>query len=221
MVEIIVPFAESGDSEAQRCIGQAYRDGKGAPQDLDKAAEWMRKAADKNLGRAKNELFDILWRIGTPESYREMISVATEFAESGDGAAMGRIGRAYRDGKGVEKNLDEAIRWMYEASCEDLNWARNELFDLFCKRGEPDDFIKAKAIVEISAKNGDMGGMGRLGRAYRDGKGVEKDLDKAIEWIRKAVPRNDIWKNELIELLRKRGLPEDIKELEDLSNKPK
>ncbi|WP_400203049.1 tetratricopeptide repeat protein, partial [Methanomethylophilus alvi] len=88
----IISLAKEGLSEYQARLGRAYRDGKGVERDLDKAAEWMRKAADQDLGWAKNELFDVLWKIGTPESYSEMIDVATRFAEAGDGAAMGRLG---------------------------------------------------------------------------------------------------------------------------------
>ena len=108
-------------------LGRAYRDGRGVPRDLDKAAEWMRKAADKNVGWAKNELFDILWKINTPESHKEMISVAKVFAEAGDGGAMGRLGRAYRDGRGVEQDLDKAAEWMRKAADKNVGWAKNEL----------------------------------------------------------------------------------------------
>ena len=89
----------------------------------------MRKAADQNLGWAKNELFDVLWKIGTPESYSEMIDVATRFAEAGDGAAMGRLGRAYREGKGMEKNLDKAAEWLHKAAEKNKFWQK-ELDDI-------------------------------------------------------------------------------------------
>ena len=43
-------------------IGKAYRDGRGVEKDLNKAAEWMRKAAEKNVGWAKNELYAIIYQ---------------------------------------------------------------------------------------------------------------------------------------------------------------
>ena len=121
------------DAHVLGIIGRQYRDGRGVKQDLDRAAEYMRKAADKNVGWAKNELFDILWRIGTPESMEEMISVATESAEAGDGGAMGRLGRAYRDGKGVPQDLDKAAEWMRKAADKNVWWAKNELLDIQLK----------------------------------------------------------------------------------------
>ncbi len=130
MISVAKVFAEAGDGGAMNRLGRAYRDGRGVEQDLDKAAEWMRKAADKNVGWAKNELFDILWRINTPDSLREMISVASSFAETGDGGAMGRLGRAYRDGKGVPRDLDKAAEWMRKAAEKNVQWAKNELSEL-------------------------------------------------------------------------------------------
>ena len=60
----------------------------------------------------------------------EMISVATEFAEKGDGGAMGRLGRAYRDGKGVPQDMNKAAEWMRKAADKNIRWAKNELFDI-------------------------------------------------------------------------------------------
>ena len=146
-INVIIKLAELGNGNAMGRLGRAYRDGKGVEKDLDKAAEWMRKAADKDVDWAKNELFDILWRIGTPESYEEMISVVTEFADKGDGNAMGRLGRAYRDGKGVEKDLNKAAEWMRKAADKNVGWAKNELFDLtngndkFVNKGGEEEYV--------------------------------------------------------------------------------
>ncbi len=93
----------------------------------------MRKAGEKNVGWAKNELFDILWGIGTPESMSEMIKVAENFAAQGNPNAMGRLGRAYRDGKGVEQDLDKAAEWMRKAAEKNVGWAKIE-YDAIIKR---------------------------------------------------------------------------------------
>lgn len=108
-------------------LGRAYRDGKGVPQDLNIAAEWMRKAADKDA-RWVNELFDILWWINSPESLEEMIAVIRPLAESNDPGAMIRLGRAYCNGKGVERNFDKSIEWMRKAS-NNTWWLGREFAD--------------------------------------------------------------------------------------------
>ncbi len=193
IISAIIEKASEGNSEFQARAARAYRDGKGVVKDLNKAAEWMRRAADQNLGWAKNELFDILWRIGTPKSYSEMIRVATSFAASGDGGAMGRLGRAYRDGKGVGKDLNKAAEWMRKAADQNIRWAHWELFDILWRINTPESLKEMieRALPLAESGNGEM--QGRLGRAYRDGKGVGKDLNKAAEWMGRACDAKIPW----------------------------
>ena len=207
--DVIHKCAIAGHVESIGYLARVFRDGKGVKQDLDKAAEWMRKAADKNIGWAKNELFDILWRINTPESKEEMISVATAFAETGDGNAMGRLGRAYRDGKGVEKDLDKAAEYFKKVADLHLNWVA-EATDVMLKTNSPDNwnyaFKRCSEVANLPINVDGLiraGAMGRLGYMYRDGKGVEKDLDKAVEWMYKAFKKHPKWEREFNEMLLK------------------
>ena len=108
-------------------LGRAYRDGKGIGRSLNDAAEWMRISADRGIGWAKNELFDILWMIDTPESHAEMVRVAADYADAGDGGAMGRLGHAYRDGKGVGRDHNLAAQWYRKAADLGIRWAEREL----------------------------------------------------------------------------------------------
>jgi TPR repeat protein len=186
MIAVATESAAAGNREAMGRLGRAYRDGKGVEKDLNTAAEWMRKAAYKNVKWAKNELFDVLWMIDTPESRAEMVAVATAFADTGDGGAMGRLGRAYREGKGVEKDLITAAYWMRWAAGKNVRWAGNELFDILWMIDTPNSREEMVAVAAASANAGNKGAMERLGRAYGEGKGVEKDSDKAAEWMKRA-----------------------------------
>ena len=182
-------------------LARLYREGKGVEKDLDKAIEWMRRAADCRIEWARFELFDLLWRRSNSDDLIEMKTVAEEYAREGNADSMLRLGRMYRDGKGVEKDLDKAIDMMRKTAEKIQGWSRNELVDMLWKRGTPEDFEEMKSVAETAAGEGDIGAMGRLGRMYRDGKGVEKDLDKAIEWMRKAAEKNPIWNREIQELI--------------------
>jgi TPR repeat protein len=203
MIAVATAFADRGNADAMGRLGRAYRDGKGVEKNLDLAADWMRKAADKNVAWAKNELFDILWKIDTPESKEEMISVAAAFADTGDGGAMGRLGRAYRDGRGVQQDLDTAAEWMRKAAEKNVGWAKNELFDILWKIDTPESKYEMIAVATAFAGTGDGNAMGRLGRAYRDGRGVQQDLDTAAEWMRKAAEKNVGWAKSELEYILK------------------
>ena len=193
-------FSTKGDGGAMGRLGRMYRDGKGVEKDLDKAIEWMRKAAEKNPSW-NNEFMDVLWKRGTPDDLMELKGDAEKGAAEGNAFALQWLARMYRDGKGVEKDLDKAIDMMRKTAEKIQGWSRNELVDMLWKRGTPEDFEEMKSVAETAAGEGDIGAMGRLGRMYRDGKGVEKDLDKAIEWMRKAAEKNPIWNREIQELI--------------------
>ena len=197
------------DAESMGRLGRAYRDGRGVEKNLDVAAEWMRKAADAGLTWARWELFDILWRINTPESLDVMIAMGKPLAEDGNRELQGRLGRAYRDGRGVEKDLDVAAEWMRKAADAGLTWARWELFDILWIIGTAEAYSEMCKAIRLPAFKGNPESMGRLGRAYRDGRGVEKDLDVAAEWMRKAADAGLAWaKLELSDILWEIGTDE-------------
>ncbi len=214
MLRMAREAADGGDPNAMVRIGRAYREGRGVEKDLNKAAEWMRKACSGNHGWT-NELFDVLWRIGTPESYKEMNGVARSRAAEGDAGALGRIGRMYRDGRGEDKDLDKAAEWMRKAYAKNHAWA-NELFDVLWKMGTPEADEEMLEIIGVRASEGDSGAIVRMGRAYRDGKGVKKDVEKAAEWMRKAHAKNHSWDNELFDVLWRTGTPEAFEEMNGL-----
>ncbi len=218
MLRMAREAADGGDPNAIARIGRAYREGRGVEKDLNKAAEWMRKACSGNHGWA-NELFDVLWRIGTPESYNEMNGVARSRASEGDAGALGRIGKMYRDGKGEGKDLSKAAEWMRKAYAKNHAWA-NDLFDVLWKMGTPEADKEMLEVVGVRASEGDSNAIVRMGRAYRDGKGVEKDFVKAAECMRKAYAKNPKWANELFDVLWSIGDPKLHEEMLSLVEGP-
>ncbi len=198
-------------------IGRAYRDGKGVEMNLDKAAEWMRLAFEKDIAPADNELFDILWKIDTPDSRSEMINVATMSAKSGNGEAIGRLACAYRDGRGVECDLIKASELMREASNKDIGWAKNELFDMLWTFKTPETDQEMISVISSFANTGDGNAMLRMGRAYREGRGVKQDMAMAIDWMRKASDKNiSSAKIELSDILWHLGTPDSLDEMIDI-----
>ena len=90
----------------------------------------MRRAVANGVRYSPNELFDILWDIDTPKTDAEMVAVARDYAEEGNGGAMGRLGRAYRDGRGVKKDLVAAAEWYRKSAAKKVKWAADELKEL-------------------------------------------------------------------------------------------
>ncbi len=193
MFNYALPLAEKGIREIQGRVGRMYHNGRGTPIDLQCAAKWLRKASDQKINWAKNELFDVLWEIDTIESCKEMIEVATENAKAGDGGAMGRLGKAYRFGKGVEKNLIVAAEWMRKAGDKNIIWAKKELLDILWEIDTPET---DKELFNKATQMSDKGygfAMAKLGIAYLNGRGVEKNTNEAEAWFKKASNTGISW----------------------------
>ncbi len=178
---------DSSQGAPEGILARAYRDGKGVPQDLSKAAEWMRKSANKNVEWAQIELFDILWKLGNVDAYSEMISTILPLVQKGDGGAIGRLARAYRDGKGVPQDLSKAAEWMRKSANKNVEWAQIELFDILWKLGNVDAYPEMISTILPLVQKGNGKAILRLARAYRYGKGVAQNEVESINLYARAV----------------------------------
>ena len=132
-----------------------------------------------------DEYYDIMGAVGTSNSYKEMVSVASTFADRGDSHAMIRLGRAYRYGKGVDKDLVEAAKWMRMAADKGEALANSELVQVLLRHIENKDFMYREAF-KICLNNKDEAWAKRiLPYLYYNGVGVEQDMKMAKKmWIK-------------------------------------
>jgi TPR repeat protein len=86
-------------------------------------------------------------------------------------------------------------------------------------QGSENDIKKALEIYNFHARNGDYGAMKKLGMIYRNGKVLEKNLDKAVDYERQSMEGGENGAiNELIMALLERGNNEDLKEAFNLAS---
>lgn len=93
--------ADKGDSDAQFNLGQAYKLGRGVPQDLRKAEELFAKAAAQGHMPASDNYGLLLYQRG--EHARAMPYIASG-ADRGDPRAQYLLGLAYFNGENVTKD---------------------------------------------------------------------------------------------------------------------
>ena len=176
-VEDLESAANKGFVQAQCVLGDLYRDGNGVAQNYRKAAEWYSRAA-----------------------------------ESGDYYAQCELGELYEKGRGVRKDLLQAIE-LYSLSA-DQNWefAQIALGDIYSSDWEGQDYRKAadyyiEALNNAADNEYAVGAASYgLGRLYESGKGVNRDMRKAVEMYRRAAELNNEEAAErLEELMQKRG----------------
>ena len=176
-------------------LARAYRDGRGVKKDPKKARLLMRECVNTSDHPTwcEWELFDMLYSTHTPEDIDEMNKLMENGISKGEKEFEGRYGRMYRDGIGVKKDLQRAAIWMRKSVAKKLVWTRIEIFDVLWDIGSEDSYQEAYETIRPLADLGYKRAMGRVARAYRDGKGVQKDLDEAEKWMRKAAEKKLVW----------------------------
>jgi len=106
--------AKSGDAASQVLVGESYASGSGVERDLNLAAEWYRRAADKgNVGGEMH--LAALYRDGGKGFARDMSLAAAWYrkaADQGDASAQGTLGVLYSIGQGVPQSYVEAYYWL-------------------------------------------------------------------------------------------------------------
>ena len=199
-IETALRFRENArnpllEAELDGVMGKLLRDRTDGKADPGMAEELMGLSAEGGITWAQAEYLGMLRDSGR---YAEMLGHASEYASRGCSEAMGFIGRAYMNGEGTGKNIGAALEWLERASAMDVEWAMQDYMQLLW---DSDAGMLAEKAEGFSGHSGIA--MGFLGRAYRDGRGVEKDLAKAREWLRKAAEKRVPWAREELEALKK------------------
>ncbi|MBR4225959.1 MAG: sel1 repeat family protein [Candidatus Methanomethylophilaceae archaeon] len=208
-------YESSGDLSLCIFTARMYRDGKGVERDMDKAIEWMRKAADWNPRAHMMEFARLLLSVGGKENCKEaMDRCLVRYANSYNPVYAKLIADMHRYGKGTPRNVSAAIYWMRNAVMRDPASYTADYCDLLLSTDDPKNHAEAmKAATDCLSREDVPELYIHLGRMYRDGKGVERDMDKAIEWMRKAADWNpETFVREFSELLLSTGRGQDAEE---------
>ncbi len=206
MMDLLKPLLDAEDMSAIARMGRAYRDGKGVPQDTDEAVRWLRWAYEKDPVWL-SELCDLLLKSDREDYYRMALEICLERCDRSARYAYGFLGRIYRDGKGVEKDLHAAAGWYRKAVEYGVEWAPLELFDVIWTFDDRKEDLDLLGLIRPLAEAGSVSAMGRLGRMYHRGRGVPKDYLLARRWLRRANDRDPAWFQELYVTLLESGDP--------------
>ncbi len=163
--------ADRGNADAMFELGKCYLDGIGVEKDEARAAKWLCKATDKGSNDAKELLQEL-----APEKAVHLYQIAVEDKST---YAMYALGKCYLDGMGVERDEEQAAKWLCEAAGEGSTDAKELLQKL--------DPEKTARLYQIATEAGNTYATLELCKCYLAGLGVEKDESRAIEWFRKAA----------------------------------
>ncbi|WP_445004876.1 tetratricopeptide repeat protein [Halomonas mongoliensis] len=117
-------------------------------------------------------------------------------ADQGAAEAYSELARIYRSGMGVEKDASKYEEYLAEAGERGMRSRKLELLDLY-RDGDPElniepDEDKYIYWLQVTAEDGLTISMENLAVRYRQGRGVERDLEKSFEWIMRAVELDEL-----------------------------
>lgn len=159
--------------------------------DYINAAKYYKLAADANLSPAQYELAKLYMRgegvqINFKEAFRLFYLAATN--DLPWPGAYTNLGLLYYEGVGVERNLNESIKW-YKKGAEVGDSEAMYCLGLSYQSGEgvPQSDVEAAKWYQLATDKGHENAANNLGYMYATGKGVNKDLDKAGALYLKAA----------------------------------
>ena len=99
-------------------------------------------------------------------------------AKKGDITAQIEVANAYFKGNGVEKDLEKAAKWYYEAILQGDESCKENFYSFYSKQ------------LEKFAKSGNAQAQYEVGCDYLNGNGVDKDIKTAAEWFLLSAAQN-------------------------------
>ncbi|MBQ6827290.1 MAG: SEL1-like repeat protein, partial [Thermoguttaceae bacterium] len=149
------------------------------------AFEGFKKLAEEGDVRAMNYLGRGFWAGWNGDvDFERAFEWTKKAADLGSVDAIANVGLAFIDGVGVERDFEQAKKYFREAAELNSAWAARALGHCYCHEN---NFGEAIQWLEIADKGNDSLAAVTLAELYDEGKGVEKDVEKATEFYRRGA----------------------------------
>ncbi len=120
--------------------------------------------------------------------YKEFLG----FSESGDVRIYNYLGIMRINGWGVEKNIDEAIKWFSLSANKKDIFAKSQLGSIYLfGYGVNKNYFLAKNYLTEASEGDDINAINNLGVMYANGLGVDIDKKKALFYFQKGIDKNN------------------------------
>lgn len=183
--EKLLEKAEDGDANAQFTLGcKYYFSGDRPKYSFTEARRWFKKAAGNNHPDAQYVLGLICSEENIePHDLSEAENYFLEAAKLGHYEAQYELGKMYFLGKGVDRDIQEGIKWLEKAAAEQDNIkASLDLAEIYAdgkgtRRSETNANLWRKRSCNLSV--GEV--LHCIALMYTVGEGVQRDVFKAYE----------------------------------------
>jgi len=221
------------DIKEQFLLAERYANGNGIETNMQEAAKWYRKAAERGHVKAqyelglcyangngveKNEAEAKKWfssaaaRGHSKAKNRMQAEQYRQRAEHGDAIAQYELAMCYANGRGVVKDVSEAGKW-YRKSAEQGHFIAQFQLGLMYYNGEGIETNKLEAMkwYRKAAEQGHIYAQFQLGLMYYNGEGVEPNMLEAMKWYRKAAEQGHVKARARLDLMSQKGKQEAAK----------
>lgn len=176
---------------------------------LPKAYAYFKAAADKDYTKAFIKMGEIFIskyypfndKAKSDKYYQKAFKFYSQKIGS-DGEACYEVGNMYKQGLGVEQNIEQAKTYFKKGAMANDKNASYE-YGLICKSEL--EYPDAFKYFKQAAEGGIEKAMYELAISYEKGLGTETDRTKAIEWYHKCVDANGTLANEARKALKRLG----------------
>lgn len=186
---------QSHDDKLQYRIGWLFLHGVGTGKDEAAAREWFERASKLGNPHAQYQLARMILDApsSTPEQTAQALERLTKAAEAGQDCAQYAFGKIYRDGQGIEKDIQQAVELFTLAAEQGNSFAAFALGKLYLAgdAGLPIDPPSALKWLTFSAELGNQFAQYRLGKLLLQGEEVPKDTEAAIRWLTAAAEQGN------------------------------
>lgn len=188
-MNILLPFAEQGDAQAQLTVGIMYDYGQGVTEDNAIAMEWYKKAALQGIPTVQHNLGAKCFEgIGVPKDYKEAAKWWHMAAEAGLAESQYGLGKLYARGLGVDKDEQKAAKWYRLAADQDHAMAQYQLGVMYAGgRGMPTDYTRAYHWLRKAAEQRLALAQYQVGRLFENGVGTTQNVNEAMRWYQLAA----------------------------------
>ncbi|MDJ0837066.1 MAG: SEL1-like repeat protein [Acidobacteriota bacterium] len=163
------------------------------PNNLTEALAWFRKAAEMGYPPAQTNLAVLLEEgSGVEPALEEAADWYRKAAAQGDARAMTSLGVIYAKGSGVEQDEAQALEWFKKAVDRKYAEASFQIGLLYLDREDMEETGSQNRAVMHFLRAADLGHGGalyRLAELFEEGRGVPKDMIKAVAYLRRGVAR--------------------------------
>ncbi len=196
-----------GDKYAAYRLGKMYLSGEGVNIDIQQAEHYFSKAtktvvlANYDLAKLYEDYADDFNNVSKDYInglYKKALEGMIEQEENDIQNAFTemRIANMYLAGKGTDINVNSAIEWLNKAAKQDNPNAAYQLgyiyssekYNIIDEQKANENYKRACLEYEkAEEENSNVTAESRLGKMYLNGYGVEKDIQKAVIWLKKAT----------------------------------